>query len=134
MKGERIAAGKRQAIRSLRGERTARELAHDFGVSERSVIRIWAESAGEDMAKDIAGDEKESLRAAGHRCARDPEGVGALMAAHYLRLLERREYYAAMADAYPDNCAWGHLEAKYDRLIAEELKTMGRWQAMDSWR
>lgn len=132
-----IAEGTRQAIKGLRGAKTARELAQDFGVSERSVIRIWAEGAGEEMAEDLAaqrGEKAEDLRKMGHRCASQAEGVEALMTAHYLRLLERREYYAAMADAYPDNCAWGNLEAKYDRLIAEELRTMGRWKAMDSWR
>lgn len=134
MKGQRIDEGKRQAIQGLRGHRTAKELAEDFDVSERSVIRIWAEAAGDDLAEDMEADRgliEADLKSTGHHYAVLPEAVQSLTMGHYLHLVERREYYAAMADAYPENCAWGNLEAKYDKMIAEELRTMGHWYGLD---
>ncbi len=134
MKGQKITEAKREAIQGLRGHRTARELAEEFDVSERSVIRIWAEAAGDDLAEDMEADRvliEADLKATGHHYAVLPEAVQSLTMDHYLHLVERREYYAAMADAYPDNCAWGNLEAKYDKMIAEELRTIGHWYGLD---
>jgi len=133
-KGETIPKAKRLAIQSMRGQATASELAERFQVSERSVVRIWSDNATENLARELKeGTAKVNadLEEYGHHHATYPEMVQMLTVKQYFHLLEAREYYTAMRDAYPTNCAWGNLEERYDRQINELLRVMGAWFGME---
>lgn len=133
-KGETIPKAKRLAIQSMRGRSTASELAELFQVSERSVVRIWSESATEKLAKELregGAEVNANLEEYGHHHATYPEMVQMLTVKQYFHLLEAREYYTAMRDAYPTNCAWGNLEERYNRQINELLRVMGAWFGME---
>jgi len=133
-KGQQIPKAKRLAIQSMRGEATASELAERFDVSERSVVNIWQEDAIKGMTEEIA---KSSLKVQtelleyGHHHVIYPEMVQMLTMKQYLQLLESREFYRAMRDAYPTNCAWGNLEEKCNRQITELLRVMGSWFGLE---
>lgn len=134
VKGKNIPQAKRLAIQSMRGEKTASELAQDFGVSESSVVRIWSDDATEKLAQELKeGSHKveTEIEQYGHHHAISPETVQMLTVKQYFHLLEAREFYRAMRDAYPTNCAWGNLEERYNRQIFELLKTMGQWFGLD---
>lgn len=134
VKGEQIPKAKRLAIQSMRGYKTASELAQTFGVSERSVTRIWSDDATEKIAQDLkngALEVKDGLDQYGHYHAIEPEMVQMLTVKQYFQLLEAREYYRAMRDAYPNNCAWGNLEEKYNRQINDLLRIMGAWYGLE---
>jgi len=133
-KGQQIPKAKRLAIQSMRGEATASELAERFDVSERSVISIWHDDATEQLANDLKeGSVKVTtdLEQYGHHHATYPEMVQMLTVKQYFHLLEAREYYRVMRDAYPTNCAWGNLEEKYNRQINDLLRVMGAWFGME---
>lgn len=133
-KGKEIPKAKRLAIMTLRGERTASEIAQDMGVSERSVIRIWQEGAIDTVSKEIkegADKVNSDLEEYGHHHAITPEMVQMITVKQYLHLTEAREYYRAMRDAYPTNCAWGNLEEKYNRQINDILRIMGNWFGLE---
>lgn len=133
-RGEAIPKAKRLAVQSMRGLATASELAERFGISERSVIRIWTDDATEKLAEELKkGGEKVSadLDESGHHHAIYPEMVQMLTVKQYFQLLEAREYYRTMRDAYPTNCSWGNLEEKYNRQINELLRVMGNWFGME---
>jgi len=133
-KGQEIPKAKRLAIQSMRGSKTAQEVAQAFEVSERSVVRIWSESATEQLAKELKeGTQKveANLQEYGHHHEIYPEMVQMLTVKQYFQLLEAREFYRAMRDAYPNNCAWGNLEERYNRQINDLLRTMGAWFGME---
>lgn len=133
-RGETIPKATRQAIQSLRGQSTASELAELFQVSERSVVRIWSENATKELAKELRDGTARvnaDLEQSGHHHAIYPEMVQMLTVKQYFHLMETREFYRAMRDAYPTNCAWGNLEEKYNRQINELLRVMGAWFGME---
>ena len=133
-KGATIPKAKRLAIQSMRGEKTASEIAQDFDVSERSVIRIWHEDATEQLAEELkegAGRVQADLDQYGHHHATYPEMVQMMTVKQLFHIMEAREFYRAMRDAYPTNCAWGNLEERYNRQINELLRVMGSWFGME---
>jgi hypothetical protein len=79
-------------------------------------------------ASKVAADLNEY----GHHHPISPEMVQMLTVKQFYQVLETREYYRAMRDAFPTNCAWGNLEERYDRQIIELLRSMGAWFGIEN--
>jgi len=106
-------------------------------VSERSVIRIWAEAKrddeSEEYSRDVAGIA-EAVRKGEHWHGSLPETVQAETINQLEHLKDQRAYYMAMQSAYPTNCAWGNLVLRYDQLIDDMLKVKGNWYGLERQR
>ena len=106
-------------------------------MSERSVIRIWADARyneDNEMLKDDASRIAEAMQHRSHWHGTTPEMVQAEVINQVEHLKELRAYYMAMQDAHPTNCAWGNLVMKCNQQINEMLRMKGHWFGLENQR
>ena len=112
----------RKDIGNMRGVMSAKEVAEMYGISEKTVYRVWKEGDTRVYARDCKEEGQKDISV---------EELLQSLIENYEYSTRARDRYRALALANPTNCAWGNLELKFTQECNNLLALMGKWKSIE---